>query len=449
MLHEVGKACREALQRFYRLDPTGLSRLPAIAVRVLRVLTLGVREFIRDSGFQVAAGLSFTTLLALVPVGILAFALFGAAADAFDIDVIEGVEGLLLDRGLPDAAEQAGEEIRGLIDQTRQASTGLGALGAGFLIVTALGLYSALDRAFNRIWKVRRRRNAFQRFRAFWFVITLGPVLVGLSVYATARLRSLGGGEGGAMPGPVVHLVLFLLPFLLTWATFFFFYVYLPNTRVRPVSALIGAVLAGSAWEVAKWGFNTYVSHAVTINKIYGALGILPIFILWIYVTWIVILVGVEISFAHQHRLALAAGAGGLDVERGATRELTGLGLLREIYEPFRADRQPPDLGVLSSALVVRSETAREILDDLEEAGLVRRDSGGLYIPGREAARVTLAQGVNAVRGPGATVADVWTTPTGEKIRQAFGAGEACRAKTLGETTIEDVLVASREDSPG
>jgi membrane protein len=444
LVRQVGQACRGALERFYRLDPTGLSRLPASAVGVLRVLLLGIREFIRDSGLQAAAGLAFTTILALVPVGILAFALFGAITEVFDLDLPGGVQSLLTDRGLPEAAAQAGKEISALIEQTDQASTGLGVLGAGFLVLTALGLYSALDRAFNRIWKVRKRRNALQRFRAFWFVITLGPVLVGVSVYATARLRSLAGGESGAMLGPVVHLVLFVLPFLLTWATFFFFYIYLPNTRVRPVSALIGAVLAGSVWEVAKWGFNMYVSNAVTINQIYGTLGILPIFILWIYVTWIVILVGVEISFAHQHRSALAAGAGGLDAERGATRELTALGLLLEVFEPFRAGRKPPDLVTLSSALVVRAETAQEILADLEKAGLVRRDSGGLYIPAREAAQVTLAQGAAAVRGPGVTVADLWATPTGEKIRRSFDAGEVVRAETLGATTIADVLAADQ-----
>lgn len=424
------------------LDPRGIARLPGLAIELLRIIVLAIREFLRDSGFQWASALAFTTILALVPLGILGFALIGIFETAFDMDLEGSVQEFLTEQGLPDAAGRAAEEIQTLVERSSQSSTGLGLVGMGFLFVTALGLYGALERAFNHMWKIRHRRGALRRFRSFWLVITLGPVLVGVSVYATAALRALGASDRTGVLGTVVDGVFFLLPFVVTWATFFLFYVYLPNTRVGLKSALLGAILAGSAWEVAKWGFNAYVSNAGNIDRVYGALGILPVFILWIYLTWIVGLLGGEVSYVHQHRRAVLADAAGKGAEQGATRELAALGILLEVYRPFREGGPPPDLRQMADRMVVRGETAREILVDLEQAQLVRVDSDGYYLPAREASRITLAEGVAAVRGLAGAVADLWETPVGQRMIESFDAGEERRTGALAQVTLEDVLAA-------
>jgi membrane protein len=428
--------------RFLRwLDPRGLTRIPGLLLGSIRVVFLSLREFLRDNGLHWAASISYSTLLSLVPLGILFFALIGTFGRLFDVDVND-VEEAYMEQGLPDAAKRAGDEIRSLIARSRSSSTGLGVIGGGFLVITAMGLFSALERAVNTLWKIRRVRNAFKRFLAFWTVVTLGPVLAGISIFATARLQAMSGVYATGVVGFLLVTAIRLLPFVLTWGTFCVFYIYLPNTKVRLGSAMLGAVVAGSAWEVAKWGFNAYVSHAVNIDRVYGALGIIPVFILWVYLTWILILLGVEVVYVHQHQRAVLAGAIVHDLELGASRELAALGLLLQVYRPFREGRPAPDPNTLSSELVLRAEAVRLLLDDLEHAGLVRRDSGGLVLPAKEANRITLGEAMQAARGSAKALADVWETPEGQRIRAAFDAAETGRGEMLSKTTLEDVLNA-------
>jgi membrane protein len=417
-----------------------VGRIVRLPIELIRVLVHSVVEFYRGTGLHWAAALSFTTLLALVPVGILGFALLGAFENLVDFQ--GEVENLLFDQGLPEAAEQAGAEIRSLIDRSSRSSTGFGLVGVGFLLVTAMGLYAALERSFNRIWRIRRNRSPLQRFRSFWLVMTLGPVLFTLSVYVTARLQALPRPDREGTLGTIVDAAIFAIPFVTTGLAFFLFYVWLPNTKVRKRSALLGAMLAGAGWEAAKWGFNAYVSNFASFDRIYGALGMIPVFILWIYLTWIIVLFGVEISFVHQNLRAVSVKVAGRGAERGATGELSALGLLMEVYRPFREGEPPPDLGDLTTRLVIRSDVARRILRDLEAAKLLRRDKNGLWLPAREPGRVTLAEAVAAVRGLSAAVAEVWATPAGKRLIESFDGGEEHRTAALMKITLADVLDA-------
>ncbi len=396
MRHSVGRLGR-LFQRILSLDPGGLRRVPFLLLRLLQTLVLAPGEFLRDNGFQYAGALAYTAILAIVPVGLLAFSLLEVFQRFFDID--QAVSDLLLSAGLPDAAAKAGDEVKRLI-ATAQATGGkMGIVGTGMLIFVGLGLYSALELAVNRLWKTPPRKNPLRRFAAFWFVLTLGPVLFGISLWATAKLRSEDVLQGAAALGGVVRMLVTVVPFLLTWTVFFVLYHGMPNTRVSTVPALFAAILAGSAWEFAKRGFNLYVANATQISKLYGPLGILPLFIFWIYVTWVIVLFGVELTYVAQNRRALAAGYTGRGAERGAPREYQAIRLMTEIYRPFLDGKPPPDLSDLGRVLSLRSEVARELLDHLQAADLIRRDRGGLYLPAREGSRIALTEILRAVRG--------------------------------------------------
>lgn len=423
------KSPRDIFRSAFLYEASQLRRFPRVLLRVGRLALLASREFGRDQASQWAAALAYHTVLALVPVGIIAFALVNVFEQFFNLD--QSVFDLLMKQGLPDAAEKAGQQMRLLIEKARDTSGRMGVIGTVLLVVTGLGLFTTLERAVNRVWKTDELRNPFLRFRAFWFVLTLGPILFGVSLWATAKLRAPDFVAHVEQIGFLVRMVVWFAPLLLTWAAFFMLYIYLPNTRVRPLSALMGSILAGSVWELAKWGFNIYVAHAGSIDRIYGPLGILPLFIFWIYVTWVIVLMGVEVAYCDQNYRALAADVVGRGAEQGATREYAALRLVLEICRRFRTGARPPDVAALGRELVLRTETARRLLDDLEAADLVRRDQGGLYLPAREATRLMVAEVVRAVRGE-----------VGEEgaLASLFARGESGRYGVLAETTIGDLL---------
>ena len=409
--------------------------------RLGSVLVNVPREFLRDNGFQWSAALSYSTLLALVPVGILAFSLMDVFEGFFNLD--QKVVDLLIANGLPDAAEKAGDQVRAVIDRGRAASGSLGVVGTVLLIIVGVSFFTQLENAANNFWKVRQRRNPFQRFLAFWFVLTLGPVLFGLSIWASAKLRSPTLLEGAAALGPIVRVFLLAAPLCFTWLTLYVFYMFLPNTRVRNSSALIAAVVAGTLWEGAKWGFNFYVAHAVQMDKVYGPLSILPLFVLWIYVTWVIVLGGAEISYVVQNRRALAARLRGATGNEGAPREYEALRLMVHVSERFRAGQRPPDVIDLAGHLYLRPEETRELLGQLEKGGLVRRDRGGYYLPAREASGIDLARVVEAVRGDITHLVDDEAEPHARLLASAFQRAERERASQLETLTLADLIEAA------
>ena len=269
----------------------------------LRILLLSLVRapalFRRRQGVHWAAAISFHTLLALVPVMIIGFALIGVFQDWFDLDA--GLEEMLLRRGLPDAAEQAGKVIRDLVDRVRSAQAGIGAVGVAFLIFSAFGLFNSLEAATHAVFGVSERRSHARRLLAFALTAVLFPLLAGVSLYASARLQGLAlDMRDEEWVGPTLRYVVIGVPFVLTWTVFYVFIAFMPHTRVRTSGAILGAVVCGSLWELAKWAFNFYVAHSTQIDTLYGPLGILPLFIIWIHLTWVIALLGVAVARVHQ-----------------------------------------------------------------------------------------------------------------------------------------------------
>jgi membrane protein len=427
---------RELVLRLFTLDPALLGRAPRALLRLARLLLLTPREFLRDYGFQWAAALAYYTVLSLVPIGILAFSLLDVFERFVELDLGDKVFELFMGAGLPDAARKAGDEVRKVVETARASGGKLGAVGTVLLVLAGAGMYSVLERAFNRVWKSQERRNPLARFRTFWLVVTLGPVLAGFSVWATARLRSPELLQDAAAFGFLLRFAVWVLPFLVTWTVFFLFYVALPNTRVRLWSALLGAIFAGSVWEMAKWGFTSYVVNAAQIDRLYGPLGVLPLFVIWIYVTWAIALLGAELAYVHQNFGAILLGVTGRGADRGAPREYQAMRLLVEIYRPFRDGSPPPDVVELGRRTRTRTEHAREILDDLQRADLVRRDRGGSYLPAREAARIPLAEIVAAVRGSADGIGEERT----RRLDEIFQRAEEQRYAAFDGATLDDLL---------
>ncbi len=244
------------------------------------------RRLFDDRLTQTAGSLTYTTLLALVPLVTVALAL-STAFPVFN-DLTSGLQDYILRHFLP----QAGE-LDMLADQISDISARAGqltAIGLIMLGVTALMLMLTIDDCLNRIFRVESKRPLVQRLTMYWAVLTLGPILIGASVSMTTALvvNSLGMLELDGL----AEFVLRLLPFLLTWAAFTTLYIVVPNRPVPPLNALTGGFIAGVAFELAKRGFAAYIAEFPSYMVLYGAFATLVIFLLWLYISWLIMLAG-------------------------------------------------------------------------------------------------------------------------------------------------------------
>jgi len=190
----------------------------------------------------------------------------------------------------------SGEVIQNYIQQFVDQASDLPGLGIVFLILTALFLMNTIDAALNNIWRVQRNRRLISKFLIYWSVLTLGPVLLAVSIAITSYLISLPLFVESITIGSMKPTLLTLMPFMATTLALTMLYIIVPNLNVPVYMGITGGVLAAVLFEVAKKGFTVYVTSVPTYATLYGALAIIPIFLIWIYVSWIIVLLGAEIS---------------------------------------------------------------------------------------------------------------------------------------------------------
>ncbi len=243
-------------------------------------------DFLHGNGPSQAAGLSYVSLLSLVPLLTVAFAIMSVFPEFSKISA--QVQQYILDNFIASSAQLVQQHIHEFMSHTK----GMSATGVLFLFVTSVMMVFSLEAAFNNIWHVTKRRNFLQAFLVYWAVITLAPVLITVGVFVTHPLLS----KAALVPGVQVILNA-ILPYIVTFLVFSLLYVAVPNRKVRFRDAAIGAAVATVFFELLKRGFTVYMLKFPTYKLIYGALAAVPIFLLWLYLSWLIILFGCLISY--------------------------------------------------------------------------------------------------------------------------------------------------------
>jgi membrane protein len=250
-----------------------------------------LRERFREDHLGLtASSLTFTTLIALVPLVTVmlavfsAFPMFASFQTALDKYFLQGL-----------VPEGIAKPVLGALTQFAAKATRLGAVGLVVLVMTALALMLTIDRALNAIWRVRRPRPIAQRVLVYWAALTLGPLLLGISLSLTATVLTASKGVVGALPGGI-ELLLNTIEFVLMAAGTAALFRYVPNTPVRWRHALAGGVFVAVGLELAKRALAWYVSLMPTYSTVYGAFATVPILLLWIYVGWVIVLWGAVIA---------------------------------------------------------------------------------------------------------------------------------------------------------
>ena len=256
-------------------------------IETLRTL----RQRFREDRLGVTAGsLTFTTLIALVPLVTVMLAVFTA------FPVFAGFEDALqtffLQNLVPDGI--ARPVLRGLTEFAAKAR-GMGTLGLVLLVVTALAMVLTIDRTLNAIWRVRQSRSLGRRVLVYWAALTLGPVVLGMSLTLTSFIISASRGWVSALPGGV-SLLLEATQFLLLAGTAAGLYHYVPNTPVRWRHAWAGGIFVSATFELAKKLLAWYLDTVPTYSAVYGAFAAVPILLLWVYLVWVIVLLGAVIA---------------------------------------------------------------------------------------------------------------------------------------------------------
>lgn len=272
-------------------------RLLSTILLVVKSIPLRLRE---GQYFSVASALAFSSVLALVPLLTVVFSALSLfpVADKWS----EVIETFLYDNLLP----HLGDQVQAYLSEFSANAGQLTIWGMGFLLVTTLALLATIENAFNVIWHVKKGRPFSQRIVVYWAMLTLGPILIAVSLSVSSYLWSQSFLPDPIDVSAIKSIFLSMLPFVLQLIAFSLLYTSVPNCTVSIKHALIGALIAALLFELAKYGFAQYVKYFTAYQRIYGALAILPVFLIWIFLSWLVVLIGAYITAAFgEHDPAL------------------------------------------------------------------------------------------------------------------------------------------------
>jgi membrane protein len=336
-----------------------------------RSTALTLRERFREDRLGLtASSLTFTTTISLVPiftVALAVFTVFPMFAKFQDV-----LQKWLVESLIPDNISR---QVLGYLTQFAGKASKLGVAGVGVLFITAVALILTIDRTLNSIWRVRKPRPLGQRVLVYWAVMTLGPLLLGVSLTATSLALSASEGLVGVMPGGV-QVLLEALQFVLMAAGMAAMYHYVPNTQVRWAHAFAGGLFVAAGFEVAKKLLALYLGQVPTYSVLYGAFATVPILLIWIYVGWVIVLLGAVIA---AYLPSLLAGLRGRNRVTSPPFQLA-LETLQQLAHARLNGTRGLTLAQLSANLRVdplQLEPVLEVLHDLDWTARLDEEASG------------------------------------------------------------------------
>jgi membrane protein len=418
----------------WQMDHEDYRGMRRVAVRCLQMSLLVCRNFQADQCMIRASALAYTTILSLVPFFALAFAILKG------FGVQNMVEPLILD-AVAAGSQEIVDRIVTYINNTNMTS--LGAIGLLTLITTVITLLGNIEEAFNLIWGVRETRSLNRKFSDYLSVVVSAPLLMLAAISLTTTLQSQAFVQwviANVYLGDTLLQGIRLLQHVIVWAALVFLYIFIPNTRVRFTSALVGGVLAGTLWQGVQWGYIHFQVGVAKYNAIYGTLAVLPIFMVWIYTSWLIVLFGVEIVCAHQnirtirHELRISINHG--------LKELLTLTILQAIAERFHSGRPPLTVEDLAENLDTPVRTCRGLIDMLTETGFLVQIAGDSpsYQPARELENISIKEVLDSLKNFGGNWKITRMPRSEELLRGVLAKIDAGTAKSLAGMTLKDLV---------
>ncbi len=407
--------------RFNQMLHSGIGRIMDWCVYTYWIFYRTVKIFREDRVYFQANALAYRSLISLVPMLAFLFSFFALFRGML------GVDDALIESKIKDFISQflmpqseAGDLIIGEIltfVQNAKAGTYIGFL---LLIVTSIFLFNAIERSFNLVWKVEQHRSLTQRFIIFTAILIWGPILMGLSIYITAKVQAqdiivqitsspiaqdipISGFLSQTMDtmNKIGNVV---IPYFLVFFILMILYMAIPNTKVERWAAFFGAAFAALCWELSKWGFGHFAkSMIVTREKIYGALAVFLVFLIWMYLISAIVLFGTQLSYVIQHyRHLLRVNARAL--QPVSDMYLACRAVLNIAHRYFKGE-ELPSVSDLAAKFLVSIPQMRSVIQQMTDAKILARISGDIedkdirnevYEPNRELDQITLGQVIEA-----------------------------------------------------
>ncbi len=416
-------------------DLSGRPAIVRFAYAVARHLYALVRDLVSGELTLRAMSLVYITLLSTVP--LLAF--------SFSLIKVFGVHNSLkaqLYRLLEPVGPKGAEITDAIIGAVDNVQGGvLGSVSLAFFIYTAIAMVQRVESSFNYVWHVNRPRSLARRLAEYVTVLLIGPVVMttALGLIASVSSDALVQRVLEIEPfGSAILLAGAVLPYILVIAVFTFLYQFLPNAPVRLSAAATGGIIAGATWSFVGSGFASLLALSEARNAIYSTFAISVAALIWLYVSWLILLLGAQIAFYAQHPVALRIGRQEPRISNGL-RERIALNIMYLVGVAFRNGSTRCTTGSIAAAINIPGLTLGPVIAELEAAGLISATQEEELVPGRDLSRITLADILGAVRGgceTGALVQPSWSGP----VNDVAGCVETAIAGLTAPTTLAEFV---------
>lgn len=438
------------LEKLLTTPTAQLSRASRFVVFQIKLWTHCARLLKKNRAGQQAAALSYHTIFGIVPLAIIILMVFqlfpsysnlGDKAKSF---VYEELHLTNIEYTVDANPENSGEKVMltGYIDEivnnfiVKLDEGKIALFSAVILVFTALALLFTIEKSFNDIWFVARGRNFLHRVINYWALLTLGPLLIALGIYASTNL-----GIAEHFHSMVsVKIAKALFSYTIAISAFFLLYFVLPNTKVSAKAAIWGALVSALAWSIAKWGFDLYVTRLIPnspYSVVYGVVGLIPLTVFWIFLSWVIILFGLQLTFTTQHLDSLDS-ADMIRKEKTSGKfianDLTVINILRKVAEVFENNGGAVKAEVICSSLDMPADFGAKILDYLVSCKLIARVSepNEGFIIAADPANIRLSEISAAVASAGLGKL--------QNIPQKFADIRDMQHNTLSQYTLKDIL---------
>ncbi len=420
MTLRIGTLVRFVKTDLWRIRGRDLPRSKFVLIRQLRIIVLTFRGLAEDQWQLRASALTYFSALGVVP----ALAMVFGIAKGFGFE--RNLERVLMEKleGQEEIVTRIVQFSQGLLDNVKGGLiAGVGLLALFWIIIK---LFSQIESAFNEIWGVKRGRSTVRKVTDYLAMMLIGPVLFLLASTVTVLITSglkmvVEQISLLAVVSPHIFFLLNLLPYAVFWILFTLLYVFMPNTRVRFTSALVGGIIAGTVYQVFQWGYINFQFWVSRYNAIYGSFAALPLFFIWLHFSWLVVLLGAEIAFAHQNVDTYEFEQDCRTVSE-SFKKLLALRIAHFLIQAFETGDRAMTAEHISHTLEIPFILVNQILFELVASGVVSEvnPDGGerpVYQPGRDPDALTVKVVLDALSQRGSN--DIPVAETEELHRLA------------------------------
>jgi membrane protein len=444
---ELVKKLTQFLTRdLWHIDLSSLDKFKAFMIQVIRLIYTVIREFNERELSLRAMSLVYTSLLSLIPLIALAFSILKA------FGVVDTQLEPILHKFLVPLGPQGAEVSQKILEFVKNTKVGvLGIVGLLLLIYTVISVINKLESSLNHIWRIKKGRSISRIFSDYLSIILMGPVLVFALFGLTSDLLGNTILQKISSLGPIGAFITLsagkVLSLIIIMAIFTFVYIAIPNVRVHVRSAVLGGFIAGITWQVVGWAFATFVATSASYAAIYSGFAVLILFMIWVYLSWLILLIGCEVSYCHQNLKILSIKEQAFKLTHRLEEKLALL-IMYLIGYNFYHNKQRWTLNSLVDHLELPQQHIQECLIHLEDQKLISEtgDKEPAYLPAKSIDMIKLSEIIGSVRdgnkGKAPFAKDDHAVP---EIDEVSGRIDDAIYSALGEESLRDIIISKND----